>query len=805
MVEGLAGIQVVELGGGVSAPLAGKLMADLGATVVKVEPPEGEPTRRRGPFIAGRTDVEASGLFAFLNAGKRSVTADLTQPAGRALLDGLAANAHVVLHNLPPREMARLGVDPERLAALNPLLVLLSITPFGQTGPYKDWLAEDLNLIHAGGWGWLCPGPGTDPKLPPIKPFGQHAMIQAAVHGAVSALGALFGALRTGVGEHIDFSAHEAVLTIIGRNFMNWSYAGQSDSRLSRRAYAPNGFFRCKDGHFYLVCIEEEQWQRLVELMGNPAWAQEPRFADKLVRAEHEAELNGRLQAWIGQWNSADLFKTCQERRICASKVFACGELPAQEHLRSREFIRDLALDADGTVPVPGPPYRLQRPWWDLRAPAPRLGEANGGVQGLFVRERARPAAKPPQAATGPGRPLAGVRVVDFGWVWAGPHATLMLAHMGADVIKVESVSRMDLLRRSGSWAQGMERGPNRFGQFNQLAQGKRSVAINLGNPEGLALARRLVAGADVVSSNFGTGVMERFGMGVEDLHRIKPDLIVAAISGYGQSGPYRNFIGYGQAAVPLSGISALTGYETGRPSEVHIAYGDPAAGVYTAYAILAALVARERHGGGQYIDCSLWEVLAASGFEGWMHDVLSKPPLAPMGNRDPEWAPHDVFRCAGEEAWVSIAVTEERQWRALCAAMGQPGLAEDARFRTAALRKANEPALTDLIAAWCAPLDKWEVTRRLQVVNVPAMPSLSHPELTADPHYLARHYFSTLPHPEVGEKVHPGPPWHFTHRPNGATGPAPLLGQHTDAVLKDWLGLQEAEIASLRKIKALE
>jgi crotonobetainyl-CoA:carnitine CoA-transferase CaiB-like acyl-CoA transferase len=802
MAEGLAGIQVLELGGGVSAPLAGKLMADLGATVVKLEPPEGDRSRRRGPFVDGRTDLEASGLFAFLNAGKRSVTADLTQAAGRATLDGLAANAHVLLHNFTPRAMQRLGIDAARLAAVNPRLVLLSMTPFGQTGPYKDWLAEDLNLIHAGGWGWLCPGPGTDPALPPIKPFGQHAMIQAAVHGAVSALGALFSALRTGRGEHIDCSAHEAVLTIVGRNFMNWSYAGQSDSRLSKRAYAPNGFFRCKDGDFYLVCIEEEQWQRLVELMGNPAWAQEPRFADKLIRAEHEPELNGLLQDWIGQWNAEELFKTCQERRICASKVFSFGELPAQEHLRSREFIREQPLTGDGTVPVPGPPYRLQRPWWDLRGPAPRLGEANATVQSVFVRDPA-PTAKTNGKPL--GRPLAGVRVLDFGWVWAGPHATLMLAHMGADVIKVESVSRMDLLRRSGSWAQGMERGPNRFGQFNQLAQGKRSVAVNLGSPEGLALARRLAAQADVVSSNFGTGVMERFGLGPADLHKIKPDLIVAAVSGYGQTGPYRNYIGYGQAAVPLSGISALTGYAAGRPSEVHIAYGDPTAGVYAAYAILAALVARERHGGGQYIDCSLWEVLAASGFEGWMHDALGKPPLVPMGNRDPYWAPHDVFRCAGEEAWVSIAVTDDAQWRALCGAMEQPALADDARFRTAEVRKANEPALNEIVAAWCAPLDKWEVTRRLQAVNVPAMPSLSHPELTSDPHFLARNYFSRIPHPEVGEKFHPGPPWRFAQRPNGATGPAPLLGQHTDAALHDWLGLSAGDIAALRQSKALE
>ncbi len=789
------------------------MLADLGATVAKLEPPAGDRARHRGPFAGTAPEGERSGLFTVLNAGKRSLVADLGMSAGRTLLDELVPHADLLVHDAEPREVARLGLDWPRLSAGNPALVVLAISPFGQTGPYRDFVAADLNLIHAGGWGWLCPRPGTDPSLPPIKPFGQHAWIQAAAHGTVAALGALFSALATGRGEQIDLSAQEAVLTVTGRSFISTSYGGRIDGRLSERPYAPNGFFPCKDGQIYLVCIEEEQWQRLVELMGSPAWAREPRFANKDIRAQHEAELNGYLREWISGWRAEELFKTCQERKICACQVFTAGQLPEQEHLKAREFPRVLDQPGLGRVRIPGPPYRLLHSWWEPRGPAPRLGEAQSLGAGV-LGNGASPEPKPPRArANGPAdgspRPLDGVRVLDFTWVWAGPHATKLLSDLGADVVKVESTARMDLMRRSGVWASELEPGVNTRGTFNQLAQGKRSLQLSVANPAGLALARKLVAKADAVASNFGTGVMDRLGLGAEELFKINPELVICAISGFGQTGPYRNYMGYGQAAVPLSGISALTGYRPGEPEEVHIAYGDPVAGVFGALGMVAALVARQRHGGGQFIDVSLWESLVCTGFEGWMAAMLpphpqDNPALAPMGNRDPWCAPHNCYRCAGEDAWVSIAVTEEAQWPALCAAMGQPALAQDARFRTARDRKAHEDELDALIGQWTRGLERWEVTRRLQSVRVGAFPSLNALELMDDPHLAARGYFGLAPHPVAGVHAHLGVPWRMTRRPNGARGPAPLLGQHTEQVLQEWLGADDGQIAAWRAAGAL-
>jgi benzylsuccinate CoA-transferase BbsF subunit len=283
-------------------------------------------------------------------------------------------------------------------------------------------------------------------------------------------------------------------------------------------------------------------------------------------------------------------------------------------------------------------------------------------------------------------------------------------------------------------------------------------------------------------------------------LHRINPRLIIAAISGFGQTGPKKDYIGYGQAIVPLAGISAQTGYPGGGAEEIAIAYGDPNAGAYMAYGVVAALAARQRHGGGQTIDLSIWESMMASAHEGWMNHALGNPPHLPMGNRDLQWAPHNCYRCSGEDDWVSIAVVNEDQWAALCREMGQPELASDARFADAARRKTHEDALDEAVGLWCADQDKWKITQRLQAVGVAAFPSLSTKEVDQDPHLNAREFFGRVPHPEVGVRSHAGIPWRLARRPNGVRLPAPLMGQHTDEVLRQVLEMPEDEIGRLRE-----
>lgn len=803
MNQGLSNLNVIELGGGIAAPMVGKLLADLGATVVKVEPPGGDPARRRGPFRSNQVDPEASGTFLYLNCNKRSVVLDLSRPAGRESLDDLVRRADLLVHNFMPREMESNGIDYDHYRRLNLRLVMLSITPFGLTGPHRDYAACDLTLYHGGGLGWLCPGKGTSLELPPIKPFGEHAYTQAALHGAVAAMAACYGAVESGVGEHLDLSVQEVGTFFLGRTFATYTYGGVVQSRNSPTPYEPQSLYPCKDGYIYLICAEQSQWERLVEVMGDPEWAHAERFATRDSRGDNGDELKDFISAWTGQHSVAELFHACQRARVGAAPVLTHAQLEHDEHLQTRQYFTCQHHPRAGTVKLPGPPYRLQKPWWALRTPAPLLGEANGERSTLFGDLKA-----PATAAGGgtpamdqtPPLPLSGVRVLDFSWVWAGPHCTMMLAFLGAEVIKVESSARLDITRRTAPFALGMEPGVNRSGYFGHFNRAKKSLGINLSRLEGRELVKRLAVQCDVMISNFGTGVLEKLGLGAEEMHRVNPDLIIAMISAFGQTGPLRQYMGYGPLVSPLAGVAAVTGYDDGVPQDIGMPYGDPNGGVYTAFAITSSLWARQRHAsGGQVIDLSMWEAMLCSGFEGWMNHALGNPPFRPMGNHDPMWAPHNLYRCQGDDDWVTIAATNEKEWHALCHAIGQPDLAVDPRFRDAATRKANEVALDQIIGAWCATRERWAVTRTLATVGVPAFPSMSMRDLLDDPHLNARGCFTHWEHPEVGPRTLMGAPWRLTNRPNGVGSHAPLLGQHTDALLEELLGLDADERQRLR------
>jgi benzylsuccinate CoA-transferase BbsF subunit len=296
---------------------------------------------------------------------------------------------------------------------------------------------------------------------------------------------------------------------------------------------------------------------------------------------------------------------------------------------------------------------------------------------------------------------------------------------------------------------------------------------LDLTKPEAVAIARELVSKSDVVVENFATSVMENLGLGYEELKKLKPDLIMTSISGYGHTGPQRNYMAYGPAIPPLTGLSSLTGYEGGPPQEVGIAYGDPTSGIHGAVAVCAALVARQRTGHGQHIDVSLWQAVAALVPEGWMDYAMNGTQPPRQGNRDPWMAPHNCFRSAGNDEWVTIACGSEAEWRALCEAMGQAQLAADPRFCTAKVRKANEDALEQIVATWTATREKWEVTRTLQAVGVAAFPSMTGKDLVEDAHLSERKFFVRLPHPEVGVQTHLGKPWLLTNSPNGVRSPA--------------------------------
>jgi crotonobetainyl-CoA:carnitine CoA-transferase CaiB-like acyl-CoA transferase len=799
-MEGLEGLRVLELGDRVSAAYAAKLMADLGADAIKIEEPGGDRTRRRGPFPGDVPHPDKGGLFLYLNTNKRSVVLDPRAAADRRRFHDLVAWADILVHDHPPAAMAARGLDFESLCAINPRLVVGSITPFGLTGPHRDYRAEEITVAHAGGWAWVSPGASDRPDLPPLKAFGHQCSLHAGMSAMVALLGARHRAAETGRGEHVDLSVQAHVASFIEQNLVYYTYCEKVSSRLGQRMLFPWGMFECADGLIFFVIVEEDQWKRLVEMMGKPEWASWEIFAGLVGRADNADVMKPFISEWTRQWKVDDLFRAGQKQRVCFAPVLTMAELGEQEQLRARGFFVDVAHPAAGTVRHLGPPYRLHEPWWRVRRPAPRLGEHDAEVFATL------PAAAPPAGAPGPRArerlPLEGIRVADFSWVWAGPFCAMQLAHLGAEVIRIESQGRSDAARRLPILPVGMEHTLNRSGYFNQWNQGKKSVLLNLAAPQAIEVARRLIAHCDVVVENFATGVMERLGLGYERLREIRPDIIMASISGYGHTGPQASYMGYGPAIVPLSGLASLSGYSGGGPKELGISYGDPTGGLTAAAGILAALVARRRTGRGQHIDVALWEATAALVAEGWMEYAMNGRAPERMGNRDPWMSPNDCFPAAGEDAWVTIACADDEEWRSLARAMGRPELGADPRFATLRDRKANEDALDAEIGAWTRTRDRWEITRLLQAAGVAAFPSMSSRDLAADPQLLGRGFFTRLPHAEVGVRTHAGIPWVLAHSPNGVRSPAPLIGEHTDSVMSELLGMTAEEIARLRTEK---
>jgi crotonobetainyl-CoA:carnitine CoA-transferase CaiB-like acyl-CoA transferase len=383
MPGALSSLKIVEVGEMVAAPYAAKLMADLGAEVIKVERPVvGDGARRRGPYPGGTPHTEKSGLFLYLNANKYGITLDLARPEGMELLDKLVAQADVLVHNVAPPDIDRIGLNFARMRRVNPRLVMTAITPYGLTGPYRNHRAEDLTLWCAGG---ICAinGAGMDhPEMPPLKTFGHQAGFQGGVHGAVATMGAVMAAMRDGEGQEVDVSIQESLAAQLELFFEYWPYMGLIANRLGRKPIQPLEAMECKDGWIYLCCVEEHQWRGFVEVMENPEWASEEIFNDRMKRADNWEALKIFLEEYVSQQTVLDLYRKVQAKRVPFAPVSTMGDLLNSEHLKARGFFVEMAHPVAGTYKYPGAPLKYGATPWEIRMPAPVLGQHNDEIFG---------------------------------------------------------------------------------------------------------------------------------------------------------------------------------------------------------------------------------------------------------------------------------------------------------------------------------------------------------------------------------------------------------------------------------------
>jgi len=376
----LSHLRLVELGSGLASAYTAKLLADLGADVVKIEAPGGDATRRLGPFPGGRKDPETSGMFLYLNANKRGVVLDFESPADRARFNKLVDRADVLVHDVAPVDLARHGLEPQEVRRGRPRLVATAISPFGLSGPHRDYRAYDLNLWNAGGIACLNGGgPGTD-DLPPLRTFGYQSTFQVGLNAAVATLGAIFAQGTSGAGQHVEVSAQESLVAILELTYPFWPYCQMMASRLGNKPIQPLDFFECRDGWVFLCAVEEHQWRTFVEVMGSPEWAALDIFGDRLQRAANWDALKPMIAAWMAEQTVPELYQLLQGKRVPIAPVSTMGDLWSSKHLNARGFFVSFTHPRAGSRRSPGAPYLLSRTPWTLRRPAPLLGEHTAEV-----------------------------------------------------------------------------------------------------------------------------------------------------------------------------------------------------------------------------------------------------------------------------------------------------------------------------------------------------------------------------------------------------------------------------------------
>ena len=789
----LGHIRVLDLTGPLGQ-LCGRVFADMGADVVKVEQPGGDPGRWVPPFAADTPGLDRSLVFMDRNRGKRSVTLDLQEPQHRETVRKLAAGVDVLVEDARPGALSEIGLGFDRLSEVNPGLVYVSITPFGQTGPRAGYLGGELIAQATGG---IMFANGDDAQRPAMAPDDLISNI-ACLHATLGVLAALRQRRETGLGQQVDVSRQEVVLYCQGNYIPRYSLGRVTKREGRHGATGGVNLFACAEGGFIsLAPFMAHHFRRLAtEVIGDEVLA-DSRFEQNTVRNEdaNRVFINERIERYAATVNRDDFVERGQKAGVPAVPVLTPEEAMAHPHHAERGFFREVTDDM-GPRTVPGPPFRMGATPWTVERPVPSAGQHTEEV----LAELSSPAwAREPQDGHVPveGRrgALSGVRVADFTRAFAGPLSTMFLGFLGAQVVKLESGGLED--NRGGGQA-----------TFQELNRTKLSATIDTRTPQGKDLIKRLVARSDLVVENFRPNVMDRLELDYAALRSAKPDLIMVSMPGFGRSGPLKDYYAYGQQIIGTTGLLNLWGHPES-PLDVRVKYAFPdyVAAIWSSVACMAALEHRNETGIGQYIELAQFEALAHLLGVTYMDSTSNGRPQASRGNHSWTHAPHDVYPCAGGDEWVAIAVETEGQWGSLAEAMGSPGWAADAKFSTLADRRANKAELDANIGKWTGSRDRREVETMLQRVGVPAGALATAEDLYHDPHLRLRGEIVDIDH---GEEVsglisHAGPNVHLSAGgPSRADVPAPLKGQHNDVVFRDVIGLSETEERELEEAGAL-
>ena len=779
----LTGLRVLELGSDVSLAFAARLLADLGAEVLRPEPPGGDPLRHAAPLLADG----GSTLFAYLNNGKHCFASN---PDAMTPIATLAREADLVLWApegtggvafaslLPERD------DPAR----RPTLVL---TAHGLSGPRAGAPGTPFTTQHGGGFAYHQACPVSDPEAqPPLGCADREAAMLVGLIAANAAMVALMEARADGWAPYLDLSAEDVfawMLVDALAEYHDGTLPPGRERATGREITIAGGLvwlLPCADGTILVSPREDHQWSRWVELMGTPSWSTDPDLCGtRAARTTHAAELGRLMRAWSAGVAARETALRAQAARVACFPISTARDLIENRQLAARQFFRPLAQDGE-TVPVPGLPFAMRDSAGAALARGTALAMPSLSGQARFTPRRATPWALP---GAKPRLPLAGIRVVDFSWVVAGPMCTKMLGALGAEVIKIESTQRAEFSHRSG-W-------------FAVVNNNKRSCTVDITTPEGQALIRALVAKSDVVVENFSARVLRGNGLGYDSLSAVKPDIVYVSASGLGREGPERDLLAYGSLLQAYSGRVGLIGRANPRLEAMGImpAWTDPVTSLWESFAIMAALRHRAATGCGAYLDLSMLESTVALLPDALLHAGLGRAVRRDGSVEDLSAAPSGLFRCAGVDDWLAIAVPDDAVWRRFCTVLGRADWAEAGALTRMEGRIAARDALRDGIATWCRAQDGRAVEATLRAQGVPASRSRGIHELVGDAHLNARALFRAI----EGGAWSIALPWTDAEGWRGLLAPLPGLGAHNEYVFGELLGLPAARRAELAEAGA--
>lgn len=776
----LEGIRVLDLADE-SGAYAGRILADLGAEVLLVEPPTGCRVRDLRPLVPGAPAGENSAYHLHHNLNKRSVALDLRTGDGRERFLALVAAADAVITAGGPEGTY------EDMSSANPHVVVASITPHGLHGQWANRNGTDLTAAATSGLLWVS----GEADGPPVHVGGDLAYKIASLAAATGVLLALAGRDRTGRGAHLDIAAQEcarmAIPEVANPNIPAWY------GRIPRRPGQAR-MYRCADDRWVVMNVRPDRFENFLGWLADAGVATDLTPAD-WVHATYGATIeqfegvNDLVRELALRYEREEFVRRALAGEQMCLPVMAVPEMASEPHfVETRQFVRVQDSARRLSYDMPRSPVDVFETPVRMR-PAPVLGEANVEA---FTKPRSAPVIVAASPGADPAKPLAGVRVIDFTWVFAGPMATRILANFGAEVIKVESRAKMDSLRIEtrppGSQSENVS------ATFGQANVNKLSVTIDMSTERGREIVRALVRKADVVTNNYRPGAMERLGLGFEQLRDINPRIIAVSIPGCGRTGPWAQIATMGNLIQAASGLNSLGGFNGRPPVGVGTAFPDFITPYMVATTILAALRRRERTGEGAEINYSqLGGAVAMLGVE-YLHYSATGESPARRENRDPNYAPHGVYSAVGEDEWVAIAVESDPQWRRLAALIGVAP--DDPRYATHEARQGNAAPLDEAITRWTQRRDRWDIAERLQRLGIAAAP-VEHVDdsLTRDP-VLSSHFIrveAPPSDPDVtmlvdGEAIRFDGVEREIRR-------APMFGEHNEYVLGEVAGLSAEEI----------